>query len=85
MGLSGDLLVQLKGNKQMHKQCRSKDRCPAKSIGMLSSCVRDGVRKTVAKMEVNMARDTKKSKKWLYSYVSQKRKVRENVPQLMKW
>ena len=39
---------------------------------------RDGVRKAKVWMELNLARDAKTSKKGFYSYVSQKRKVKEH-------
>lgn len=38
------------------------------------------MRKAMAKMELNIARNMKMSKKGLFSYVSQKRKSEENVP-----
>lgn len=44
---------------------------------------RYGMRKAMTKMKLNMARNMKMNKKGLFSYVSQKRKSEENVPQLM--
>ena len=44
---------------------------------------RDGIRGTKAQMELNLARDAKNNKKGFYSYVSQKREVKESVPSLM--
>jgi len=44
---------------------------------------RDGVRKTTAQLEQNLARDAKNNKKGFYRYVSQKRKVKESVSSLM--
>ncbi|KAK4833075.1 hypothetical protein QYF61_027737 [Mycteria americana] len=44
----------------------------------------DGVRKVKVQLELNLARDAKNNKKGFYRYVSQKRKVKESVPQLMK-
>ena len=43
---------------------------------------RDGVRKAKTRMELNLARDTKKNM-CFYGYVSQKRKVKENLSHLM--
>jgi len=41
---------------------------------------RDGIRKVKAHLEMNLARDTKDSKKSFYRYVGQKRKIKENLP-----
>jgi len=41
---------------------------------------RDGVRKANAQLEPNMARHAKNNKKVFYRCVSQKRKLKENVP-----
>lgn len=40
---------------------------------------RDGVRKVKALLKLNLSRDAKNKKKGFYRYVSQKRKVKENV------
>jgi len=41
---------------------------------------RDGVRKSKAQLELNLARSDKKNKKGFYRYLSQKRKIQEGVP-----
>jgi len=41
---------------------------------------RDGVRRAKAQLELNSARNAKNNKKGFYSYVSQKRKLKESVP-----
>ncbi|KAK4826893.1 hypothetical protein QYF61_012081 [Mycteria americana] len=46
-------------------------------------CLRDGVRKAKAQLELNLARKAKNNKKGFYRYVSQKRKVKARVPPLM--
>jgi len=44
---------------------------------------RDGIRKAKAQLEMNLARDAKKSEKGFYRYVIQKRKVKESVSPLL--
>ena len=41
---------------------------------------RGGVRRAKARMELNLARDSKNNKKGFYRYINQKRKVKESVP-----
>lgn len=41
---------------------------------------RDGVAKVKAWLELNVARDAKNNKKDFYRHVSQKRKVKESIP-----
>ncbi|KFP65292.1 hypothetical protein N322_12895, partial [Cariama cristata] len=70
--LSQDLLVKLKGKKEMLKQWKQ---------GLVSweeyrdaaRLCRDGVRKAKAWMELNLARDATNNKKGFYRYVSQKK------------
>ncbi|KAK4811572.1 hypothetical protein QYF61_016031 [Mycteria americana] len=45
-----------------------------------SGLERDAVRKAKARLELNLARDTKNNKGGFYRYISQKRKVKETVP-----
>ena len=40
---------------------------------------RDWVRRAKVQLELNLARDAKNNKKGFYRYVSQKRKVKENM------
>ncbi|KFQ02734.1 hypothetical protein N329_11861, partial [Haliaeetus albicilla] len=80
--LSQDLLVKLKGKKEMHRQWRQGQVSWEEYKDDAQLC-RDGVRKTKAWMELNLARDAKNNKKGFYSYVSQKRKVKESIPALM--
>jgi len=43
----------------------------------------EGIRRAKARLELNLARDAKNNKKGLYTYVNQKRKVKESIPSLM--
>lgn len=45
---------------------------------------RDGFREAKVQLELNLARDAKNNNDF-YRYVSQKRKVKENVPHPMNW
>lgn len=73
--LSRNLLEKLKGKKQKHRQLK---------LGQMSwekyrhelQLYRDEARKTKAKVELNLARNTKNVKKGFYGYVNQKRKVK---------
>ncbi|KFZ68978.1 hypothetical protein N338_01487, partial [Podiceps cristatus] len=77
-----DVLVKLKGKKEMHRQWK---------LGQVSweehrdaaRLRRDGVRMAKARLELNLARDAKNNKKGFYRYVSQKRKIKESIPTLM--
>ncbi|KFZ59181.1 hypothetical protein N338_00715, partial [Podiceps cristatus] len=79
--LSRDLLVKLKGKKEMHRQWKQRQVSWEEYRDVAWLC-RDRVRKAKACMELNLARDVKNSKKGFYRYVSQKRKVKESVPPL---
>jgi len=70
--LSGDLLVKLKGKKEMHRQWKQGQVSWEEYKDAAWLC-RGGVRK-------NLARDGKNNKKGFYRYVNQKRKVKECVP-----
>lgn len=73
-----DLLVKIKGKKEIHRNWKqgqvSWEEC--RDIAWL---YRDGVGNAKAWLELNLARDTKSNKDF-YRYVSQKRRVKENVP-----
>ncbi|KAK4811070.1 hypothetical protein QYF61_016356 [Mycteria americana] len=77
--MSQDLLVKLKGKKEMHRQWKQGQVSWEEYRDTARLC-RDGVRKAKAWLELNLARDTKNNKKGFYRYVSQKRKVKESVP-----
>jgi len=73
--LSQDLLVKLKGKKEMHRQWKQGQVSWEEYTDAPWLC-RDGVRKAKARMELNLARDAKNNKKGFYRYVSQKKKVK---------
>ncbi|KFM02772.1 hypothetical protein AS27_04311, partial [Aptenodytes forsteri] len=77
--MSQDLLVKLKGKKEMHRQWKQGQVSWEKYRDTARLC-RDEVRKAKARLELNLARDAKNRKKGFYRYVSQKRKVKESVP-----
>ncbi|KAK4830768.1 hypothetical protein QYF61_013257 [Mycteria americana] len=76
--LSQDLLVKLKGKKEMHRQWKQGQVSWEEYRGDAWLC-RGGVRKAKVWLELNLARNTKNIKDF-YRYVSQKRKVKENIP-----
>ncbi|KFQ69267.1 hypothetical protein N335_01811, partial [Phaethon lepturus] len=80
--LSGDLLVKLKGKKEMHRQWKQGQVSWEEYRDAAQLC-RHGVRKTKVQLELHLARDAKNNKEGLHKYVSQKRKVKENVTPLM--
>ncbi|KAK4827894.1 hypothetical protein QYF61_022317 [Mycteria americana] len=80
--LSQDLLVKLKGKKEMQRQWKQGQVCWEKYTDPARLC-RDGVRKAKAQMELNLARDAKNNNKGFYRYVSQKRKAKESIPTVM--
>ncbi|GAB0209193.1 hypothetical protein GRJ2_003385000 [Grus japonensis] len=77
--MSQDLLVKLKGKKEMHRQWK-RGQVSWEEYRDAARLCRDGVRKAKAQLELNLARDAKNNKKGFYRYVSQKRKVKESVP-----
>ncbi|KAK4816396.1 hypothetical protein QYF61_016713 [Mycteria americana] len=80
--MSQELLVKLKGKKEMHRQWKQGQVSWEQYRDAAWLC-RDGVRKAKVQREPNFARDTKNNKGF-YRYVSQKRKVKESVTLLMK-
>ncbi|KFW06482.1 hypothetical protein N327_08664, partial [Fulmarus glacialis] len=80
--LSQDLLVKLKGKKEVHRQWKQGQVSWEEYRDAAQLC-RDQIRKAKVRMELNLARDTKNNKKGFYRYVSQKRKVKERVLPLM--
>ncbi|KFW69345.1 hypothetical protein AS28_06177, partial [Pygoscelis adeliae] len=80
--MSRDLLVKLKGKKEMHRQRKQGQVCWEEYRDAARLC-RGGVRKTKARLELNLARDARNKKKGFYRYVSQKRKVKDSAPLLM--
>ncbi|KFP99488.1 hypothetical protein N329_04107, partial [Haliaeetus albicilla] len=77
--MSQDLLVKLKGKKEMHRQWKQ-GQVSWEDYRDATQLCRDGVRKAKAQPELNLARDAKNNKKGFYRYVSRKRKVKESVP-----
>ncbi|KAK4818023.1 hypothetical protein QYF61_004147 [Mycteria americana] len=59
--MSQDLLVKLKGKKEMHRQWKQGERSWEEYRDTARLC-RDGVRKAKAQLELNLARDTKKNR-----------------------
>ncbi|PKU49447.1 nedd4-binding protein 2-like 2 [Limosa lapponica baueri] len=75
--LSWDLLVKLKGEKEMHRQWKQGQISWEEYRDAAWLC-RDGVRKDKSQLDLNLARVTK-NEKGFYRYVSQKRKVKESI------
>ncbi|KFM02997.1 hypothetical protein AS27_15497, partial [Aptenodytes forsteri] len=80
--MSQDLLVKLKGKKEMHRQWKQGQVSWEEYRDTAQLC-RNGVMKAKARLELNLARDTKNNKKGFYRYVSQKRQVKESVHPMM--
>ncbi|KFV07293.1 hypothetical protein N339_07034, partial [Pterocles gutturalis] len=80
--LSHDLWLKLKGKKKVHKQWKQGQVSWEEYRDTAQLC-RDGVRKTMTQLDLNLMRDAKNNKKGFCSYVNQKRKVKESVPALM--
>ncbi|KFZ63214.1 hypothetical protein N338_03891, partial [Podiceps cristatus] len=78
--LSRDLWLKLKEKKEIHKQWKQGQVSWDEYKDVVLLC-RDGVRKAKAWLELNLARGAK-NKKCFYRYLSQKRKVKENIPPL---
>ncbi|KFQ75511.1 hypothetical protein N337_12410, partial [Phoenicopterus ruber ruber] len=78
--LSRDLLVKIKGKREMHRQWKQGQVSWEEYRDAAQLC-RDGVRKAKAWLALNLARDAKNNKGF-YRYVSQKRKVKESIPPL---
>jgi len=76
--LSRDQLVTLKGKKELHRHWKQGHVCWEEYRDAAQLC-RDEVRRAKGQLELNLARDAKNNKKGFYSYVSQKRKVRESA------
>jgi len=75
--LSRDLLVKLKGKKEMHRHWKQ-GQITWEEYRDIAQLYRDGVRKAKGQLELNLARDAKNNKGF-YGYVRQKRKVKESV------
>ncbi|KAK4827405.1 hypothetical protein QYF61_017810 [Mycteria americana] len=70
------------GKKEMHRQWKQGQVTWEEYRDAARLC-RDGVRKAKAQLELNLAGDAKNNNKGFYTYINQKRKVKENVPPLM--
>jgi len=77
--LCRDLLVKLKGKRELHRQWKQGQETWKEYRDAAWLC-RGGVRKAKAQLELNLARDAKNNKKGFYRYVNQKKKVKESVP-----
>ena len=77
--LTLDLLDKLKGKKEMPRQWEPLQVSWEEYSDAGQLCM-DGVRKVKVQMEMNVARDAKCKKQYIYRYVSQKRKAKECVP-----
>ena len=77
--LSGDLLVRLKGKRELHRQWKQ-GQVSWEEHRDAARLYRERVRRAKAWLELNLARDAKNNKKGCYRYVNQKRKVNESVP-----
>ncbi|KFQ70162.1 hypothetical protein N335_13707, partial [Phaethon lepturus] len=76
--LSRDLLVKLKGKKEMHRPWKQGQVSWEEYRDTVRLC-RDEVRKAKTWLELNLSRDAKNNKGF-YTHVRQKRKVKESVP-----
>jgi len=77
--LSQDLLVKLKGKKEMHRQWRQ-GQVSREEYKDGAQLYRYGVRKARVKLELNSVRGARNTRKGFYRYISQKRKVKESIP-----
>jgi len=77
--LSQDLLVKLKSKRELHRQWKQGQVYWEEYRDAVWLC-RDEVRRAKARLELNLTRNAKNSKKGFYRYVSRKRKVKESVP-----
>ncbi|KFP63365.1 hypothetical protein N322_04034, partial [Cariama cristata] len=80
--LSCDLLVKLKGKKEMHRQWKQ-GQVSFEEYRDTARLCRDGVRKAKAQLELNLVSEAKKNMKGFFRFVNQKRKVKESIPPLM--
>ncbi|KFP56376.1 hypothetical protein N322_05521, partial [Cariama cristata] len=80
--LNHDLLVKLKGKKEMHRQWKQGLVSWEEHRDAARLC-RDDIRKVKAWLELNFVRKAKNNQKGFFRYVSQKRKLEEIIPPLM--
>ncbi|KAK4815668.1 hypothetical protein QYF61_005414 [Mycteria americana] len=73
--LRKDLLVKLKSKKEMQRQWNQTHVSWEEYMDPAWIC-RDGIRKAKAQLELNLARDAKKKKRF-YKYIGQERKIKE--------
>ncbi|PKU32580.1 nedd4-binding protein 2-like 2 [Limosa lapponica baueri] len=76
--LSQDLLVKLKGKKELQRQFKQ-DQVSWEEYRDSAWLCRDEVKKAKAQLELNLERDAKNNKKGFYRYINQKRKAKESV------
>jgi len=77
--LSRDMLVKLKGKRELHRHWKQGQVCWQEYRNAAQLC-RDGVSRSKAQLELKLARNAKINKKGFYRYVSLKRKVKESIP-----
>ncbi|KFV48258.1 hypothetical protein N328_03880, partial [Gavia stellata] len=80
--LSQDLLIKLKGKKEMNRQWKQGWVSWEEYRDAAQLC-RDGVRKAKAQLELNLARDAKNNKKSFYRYVARKGRSKKVYPVTM--
>ena len=76
--LSWDLLVKLKGKRELHRQWKQGQVSWEKYRDAGQLC-RDGVTRAKVQLELNLARDAKNNKKGFYRYVNQKSQVKQSI------
>jgi len=76
------MLVKLRKKRELHRQWKQ-GLASWKEYREATRLCRDGVRKAMAQLELNLARDVKNNKKGFQRYVSWKKMVKESVSPLM--
>jgi len=76
---SQDLLVTLKGKRELHKQWKQGLASWEEYRDAASLC-RNEVKNVKEQLELNLARNAKNNKEGFYKYVNQKRKVNKTLP-----
>jgi len=80
--LSRDQLVKLQGKKELHRKWKQ-GQVSCEEYRDAAPLCRDGVRRAKEQLELNLARNTKNKEQSFYSYVNQKRKVKESIAPMM--
>jgi len=77
--LSQDLLVKLKGKRELCRQW-NQEKGSREEYRDAAGLSRDELRRARSQLELNLAKDSKNNKKGFYRYVNHKRKVKECLP-----